>query len=209
MKSGNRNAYLQLLVAMLCIFCIERIHGQSPMDLPKNAVQLSIGMSGDGTDYVWGYAVFSEYNYYFRKRVSVMGHIGATVYDGRSRVSFWNSIGQREYGYVDYTTAGLQAATSIGFSFYRDSKHNLQMGLGLVVRYQTTSNPAILGIGTTFPYDEFYGYEPVSISLGGLGSISYDYTFKKNVFAIAKAALQYDNHDDAFNFFGIGIGRRF
>ena len=48
----------------------------------------------DGTDYVWGYAVFSEYNYYFRKRVSVMGHWSNCVRWEKSSI-FWNSIGQR------------------------------------------------------------------------------------------------------------------
>ena len=73
------------------------------------------------------------------------------------------------------------------------------MGLGLVVRYQTTSNPAILGIGTTFPYDEFYGYEPVSISLGLGASVTTIHS--KNVFAIAKQPCNMINHDDTFNFF--------
>ena len=187
---------------LVCAFC------QTTEELPQNSIHLAAGLSEHGTDFVNGFAMTVEYNHYFRKKLSWSGGVGSTLHDGSTGVYFLNNNVERN-GSVRFTTGGVQTWLRLGYSFILTSHHNLQIELGPLFRYQTTSNPEIIGLLLN---PDIYFTAPLrarSYSLGGIGSISYAYTFKNNIFLRLQACLQYDTNEDALNMFGLGIGKRF
>lgn len=194
-------------IFLLLLFFVNGF-GQSTTELPKNSVQVFFGSSFHGTDNVLGVAISTEYSHYFHRKLSYTVFIGATVHDGQVAVIFWNGSGEIIDGAVDFTTAGLQVGTTLGYSFYRTKRHHVQGSLGTLFRYQTTSNPDILGLYIPYPYVG-YDLSTRSYSVGGIAAFSYDFTFKNNVFIGFKGSLQYDSNDDALSIFSLGIGKRF
>jgi hypothetical protein len=177
--------------------------------LPKNSMQVFFGPSQHGTDFVWGSALTVAYSHAIHKKLQVIGFLGSTMHHGKVDVDFWTSSGQIDAAKVDFTTGGMQGGLALGFSFYRSSRHHLQGSLGTLFRYQTTSNPEVLGLFTTYPYPNFLNFPARSSSFGGLAYISYDYTLKSGFLIGARAWLQYDSNDDALNIFSLVIGKRF
>jgi hypothetical protein len=187
------------------------LFGQTDNELPKNSMQVYLGGGFQGTDNVWGIGFSAEYTHYFHKKLNYTAFIGTTMDDGMVPVRFWNGTGEVVDGEVKFTTAGIQTGLTLGYSFYRSKRHHIQGSLGVFFRYQTTSNPEILGLYTTYPYPPSLGYESLStsFSFGGVAAFSYEYTFENSVFLTGRGWIQYDANDDALNMFSIGIGKRF
>lgn len=193
---------------ILLIVLVVNGHAQYGNEPLKNSMQVAFGSSQHGTDNVFGLAFSAEYSHYFHKKLNYMLFAGTTIHDGIADVKYWNSSGQVVDGTVNFTTSGFQTGISLGYTFYRSTRHNVQGSLGTLLRYQTTSNPDIVGLYTTYPYTGF-DFPARSVAFGGVAAISYDYTFNNNAFMGAKAWLQYDSNDDALNIFSLVIGKRF
>ena len=201
---------MKKLIVTLLLFYSILVHGysQSPEELPQNSIHLAAGLSEHGTDFVNGFAMTVEYHHYFRERLSWSGGVGFTLHDGSTRVIFVDNNVARN-GAVRFTTGAVQTWFRLGYSFIRTSRHNLQVELGPLLRYQSTSNPEIIGLLLN---PDIYFTAPLparSLAFGGIGSISYSYTFQNNFFLRLQACLQYDTNQDALNMFGLGIGKRF
>jgi len=180
-------------------------------DSLRHSMQVWLGTSYHNTDLVWGGIMGAEYSCYFNRRFSYSVFVAATVHDGIDSVNQWY---QDEVikGAVNFTTAAFQVGGLAGYSFIRSARHHFQISLGPLVRYQTTSNPDILGLETTFPYNNTFkqnDYPAHSLSIGGVGGFSYEYTFKNNVLLGVKAMLQYDSNDDGLHDIFFFIGKRF
>lgn len=183
-------------------------YAQDQVELPRNSLRVFLGPSFHGTDNVLGLAFSTEFSHTVNKKLNYTVFAGATIHDGKADVIFWNSNSQVVDGTVNFTTAGFQTGVALGYSFYRNTQHHIQGSLGALVRYQTTSNPDIVGLYITFPYTDIE-FPARSIVFGGVAAISYDYSFNNNIFIGAKAWLQYDSNDDALNIFSFVVGQRF
>jgi hypothetical protein len=180
-------------------------------DSPRHSMQVWLGPSYHNTDLALGAIMGAEYECYVGRRFNYSVFVAATIDDGVDSVNQWFQD-QVIKGAVNFTTSGLQAGGLAGFSIVRSAHHHFQISLGPLVRYQTTSNPDILGLETTFPYNNMYrenDYPARSLSLGVIGGLSYDYTFKNNVLVGLKGMLQYDSNDDGLHNVFLFIGKRF
>lgn len=194
--------------SLLLILTIGFGYAQDKNALPRNSVEVFLGPSFHGTDNVLGLAFSTEYSYYSNRKLNYAVFAGATIHDGKEDVIFWNSSGQVVDGTVNFTTAGFQTGVRLGYSFYRNIRHNVQGSLGMLLRCQTTSNPDIVGLYVTYPYIDIE-FPARSVAFGGLAAVYYDYSFNNNVFIGVKALVQYDSNDDALNMFSFAIGKRF
>ena len=199
----------KISLSILLIFLILVVQAQDSKELPPNSIQLFSAYSKHGTDNVDGFAMMIDYNHHFSKRFSWEASIGTTLHDGTKEVSYWDSSGNLVYGPVNFTTSGVQTGLLFGFDVVRTSRHSFQVCLGPLLRYQSTSNPDIVGLAITFPYNSRVDFPARTLSFGGIGTISYSYTFRNNLFVHLQACLQYDSNDDALNMFGVGVGKRF
>ncbi len=193
---------------LLLISVVSSGYAQDKNILLRNSMQVFLGPSFHGSDNVLGLAFSTEYSHYFYKKLSLSVFAGTTIHDGESDVIFWNSNGQVVDGKVNFTTAGFQTGIALGYNFYQNTRHQVQGSLGALLRYQTTSNPDIVGLYTTYPYTDIE-FKARSVAFGGLAAISYNYSFNNNAFIGVKALLQYDSNDDALNMFSFAIGKRF
>ncbi len=184
------------------------LFGQTDNELFKNSMQVSLGSSKHGTDNAIGIAFTAEYSNQFHKKLSYTAFMSATMHDGLNDVNYFNSNGTLIAGKVNFTTAGMQAGLALGYSFYRNKRHHLQSSIGALFRYQSTSNPEIVGIAMPFPYTGL-NFPARSLAFGGVAALSYEYTFSGDLFLAARGWLQYDSNEDALNIFSIGFGRRF
>ena len=191
--------------------------GQSESLLPKSSLQITPSFSMDGTDDVPGFSFSGEYMHYFAKKLNWTIGFATTIHDGSTAVDYFDLIGftsngefigEFKPGTVYYTTAGFQFNFLLGYSIIRNLKHNLIVQLGPLGRYQTSSNPEREGIllTPTVYFERLKNYR--TLSFGGIGQLSYSYTFTNNYYVLLTASLQIDSNDDAFNMFGIGVGKR-
>jgi hypothetical protein len=186
---------------------------QTDTTLPVNSFQLIPALSLNSTDYVSGFAIAIEYNHYFRKKLSWSVGLTSTVHDGSIPVQYYppTLVGPSvaKAGRAYYTTSGLQTNFSLGYGILRTPHHNLQVQLGPMIRFQTSSNPDREGLNLS-PYVYFEKLQNYrTLSYGGILQLSYSYTFQNNLYVLAQAGLHYDSNDDGFNMFGLGIGKRF
>jgi len=193
----------------LSLLLLGKVFGQSTSELPKNSMQVFLGGGFQGTDNVWGIGFSAEYSRYFHKKLNYTAFIGTTIDDGLAPVKYYNINGIVIDGEVNFNTAGIQTGLNLGYSFYRSKRHHIQGSLGVLLRYQTTSNPGNLGLNNTYPFVGGFGFPAQSFSFGGIAAFSYEYTFENSVFLVGRGWLQYDSNDDALNMFSIGIGKRF
>ncbi len=209
----------KISLTFLSIFMhVSVLLAQSETLLPANSFQLFTAFSFNGTDNVGGFSISTEYIHYYHKKFNWAVGLTSTVHDGSIPVQYYSS-GTPFYpvykpGTVYYTTAGVQTNFSLGYSIVRSSRHNLRLQLGPMARYQTSSNPERGFVVTTnSPISQREYFETQknyrTLSFGGIGQISYSYTFGNNMFMVAQGCLQYDSNDDAFNMIGFGIGKRF
>jgi hypothetical protein len=201
-----KNSLTQLVSVVALVFLFLQAYAQPSADLPGNSLQFHLGVSQHGTDNVAGASFSAEYSHYFRRKVSVTGFVGTTIHDGKSLVNYWNSDGEIDETEVNFTTAGLQSGITLGYDLLSGHRHCLQGSLGILIRYQTTSNPDIIGLATTFPYPE-YEFPARSVSLGGVTALTYTYTFGNGCFFGVRGWLQYDSNDDAISAFSLLVGK--
>lgn len=197
------------LLVLFVLFIYNTSNGQTENEMSNNSLQLSLAFSMDGTDNVGGFSISTEYTHFHRRKFSWSVGLTTTIHDGSVPVEYYTSNGVIEEGTVYYTTSGIQSSFAFGYSIIRTKQHNLHAQIGPLVRFQTSSNPEREGLALS-PYVYFETLKNYqTLSFGGIGGISYSYTFQNNIFILLQGSLQIDSNNDAFNMVGIGVGKRF
>ena len=113
-------------------------------------------------------------------------------------------------------TGGIQLNGQANYAPLHSKAHELKVGMGPVLRYQSSS--ASGGYGVTFPpainYPEpVFTFRQVEdqniVTVGYLVAVSYAYTFRGQFFIGAKASFQNDSNADVITQYGLRIGKRF
>lgn len=200
---------MKLLFISVPFYCFFSACNAQNNELPRNSLHIFSGYSKSGTDNVGGFAFSVGASHFFSKRLSWSIGITTTFHDGMDSSEYLTYSGLAK-GAVNFTTSGLQSEFEFGYSLVRNSKHCLQIGIGPIIRYQTSSYPGRAAY-SLYILSELYQNQPPARTLGfgGIGSVSYTYTFRSNLFLKVNARLQYDSTDDAFNMFGMAVGKRF
>jgi hypothetical protein len=178
-------------------------------------LQFSAGTNLNGTGDSFGFSFFTEYSKKFKKNFTWSNSLGGTINDGTLYSIFYQTpSGQVSDGSIRYTTAGFQAASHIGYSFIASQKHDFQLRLGSVIRYQSTSLPDAVSLeyipGVPFPVVVLQNLSPLrTLALGGSGQLVYNYTLKSNICLGVLAGLQFDTEGDTISQLMFTIGKRF
>jgi len=183
---------------------------------PKRQIQLIAGKNFHGTGDMRGISFQIDYEEYFRKRISWIIGLGATIHDG-SIPLFLDDPGNSPIdGSVRYTTAGFQIGSQLGYTLIQINKHEFQIRMGALVRYQSSSYydevsiyyPA--GTGLPDPVIVFSNKTPQrTISLGGNAQIQYSYTLSNNISLGVLAGLQTDTNGDTLSQISLTVSKRF
>lgn len=198
-------------------FCLLLISAFSFAQNKNNkSIQLILGRATHGSGDIRGLIFTTEYAKYFKKRLSWIVGIGGTIHDGSLPVFFTVPNGNTVDGSVRYTTAGVQVNGQIGYSFLKTISHEMQLRLGALVRYQSSSYfdqvsilfPIITGL--PYPVVVFNNTTPQrTYSIGGNLEIHYNYTITKKIMIGIIAGLQTDTNGDTISQLSLSIGRRF
>ena len=78
-----------------------------------------------------------------------------------------------------------------------------------MLRYQVSNNLERLGVALGI-FEVWSDDMPArTLSVGGIGGISYAYTFNNHMYINLQGGLHYDANDDGFHFVLLGVGKRF
>lgn len=111
-------------------------------------------------------------------------------------------------------TGGLQWQGQVQFAPLRTPNQEAKIGVGPVVRYQSSSYPNAYGSYQLNNFPEpvftFRHYEPQNLVTAGYQvSLSYAYTFARGFLLGAKASFQNDTNSDVITQYGLRVGKRF
>ncbi len=197
---------------LLMIICIgfgmlSVAFAQETEEQPGNALLFSGGYSYASTDLVGGVMIMAEYSHYLGTRLFLAYGAGTTLQDGKTETSgFVND--NLTYGNASFITTGLQGWAQAGVAMIRSRRHELQLKIGPMLRYQVSNNVRRLGTDSLLAlWSE--DMPERTFSIGGIGGISYSYTFNNQVIINLQAGLHYDSNDDGFHFAMLGVGKRF
>lgn len=176
-------------------------------------VSLDLNRSFHGTGDLRGLGFGVEYGHYFAKRLELTAGVGANVHHDEQKVLL-NQFGETTDASYRMVTGGLQLNGQVNFAFLHTKAHEFKMGLGPVVRYQSSSASGGYSILTFTSYPEpvftFRQFEEQNIVTAGyLASVSYSVTFPGRFFIGAKASFQNDTNADVITQYGLRIGKRF
>lgn len=199
-----------LMFIVFSSFNFNVVLAQETEEQPGNALLFSGGYSYASTDLVGGVMIMAEYSHYLGKRWFLAFGGGTTLHDGKIETSLVDDNLNVTYGDVSFITTGLQGWAQAGIAMIRNRHHDLQVKVGPMVRYQISNNVDRLGRAASLPGLVWSDDMPErTFSIGGIGSISYSYTFNNLVFINLQAGLHYDSNDDGYHFALLGIGKRF
>jgi len=179
-------------------------------------IQVSAGTSFNGTGDISGFAFNAEYGQYFKKKFSWNAGMGGTVHDKVEPVFYTNQSGELIDASVRATIAGFQVTGFVSYSIIRDKKHDFLLGIGPVVRYQSSSYWDFLGVfppaGTGLPFTviSFINITPQrTFAIGGTGQIGYYYTINRKISLGIAGRLHLDSNGDILRNALLSLGRRF
>lgn len=184
--------------------------------LPQKQIQVFAGKSFHGTGDMKGISFNSEYQQYFKKRLSWSLGLGGTIHDGSFPVFFNDPSGNETDGSIRYTTAGVQVFSHVGYSILKTNEHMFQIRFGGLIRYQSSSyydDVTVLypiATGLPVPVNIFKNTTPQkTFAFGGSGQILYNYSLKNNITAGILAGIQTDTNGDAITQLSFIIGKKF
>lgn len=183
----------------------------------KQQVQVSFGRSFNGTGDIRGFGFATEYNKYFKKKLSWSASFGGTIHDDFIPIIYEYPAGSQNDGSVRYTIAGFQVASHLSYNFLKPEQHELLFRLGAVLRYQSSSYyddvaiyyPAA-GTGFPIPVVVFNNTSPQrTFAVGASPQISYSYIVNKKTSLGLLAGFQFDTNGDNISQLSLTVGRRF
>lgn len=201
-----KNCTLFLLLSFLFVAAQAQTKKQFSVDLNRSN-------HGSGDLPGLGFAV--EYGSYFAYKLEWTAGIAANVHHGEEKLLL-NQGGELVDASFRMVTAGLQLQGQLNYAFLQTGSHEAKLGIGPVLRYQSSSVPNSYGIVnpvvTSYPDPVFtfrHEEDQNIITAGYLASVSYAYTFHSNLFIGAKASFQNDTNADVITQYGLHVGKRF
>jgi hypothetical protein len=189
----------KIVLVLSFAFCINAFAQQKN----NKSFQFEVGTSFNGSGDIKGYAINSEFNNYFKKKLSYSIGLGATVHDGE--YSFYN--GNNSYSKLNYTVGGLQASGKLGYSFIRTNKSDFGVRLGTILRFQSTSSD---NIQNNYGIVYIDNYEPLRrFSIGAITDLYYNYNINQKLFIGICGTFQIDSNGDTIRQFFLTCGMRF
>lgn len=194
------------------MFCLLDCFAQSDKPKYKRSLDLSLGRYKHGSGDLKGAGFILQYNKEFKKRLFWSIGLGATLHDGSVPISYSNN-GEVIDGSIRYTTGGLQSDFSIGYSLISATHSRLQLKLGSILRYQSSSYydeysiyfPIVTGL--PFPVVEFKNTSPQrTFSIGGITDLSYKYVLQNNMLLGTGVGLQIDSNGDVLTNISLIVG---
>jgi len=204
-----------LLILIIC--CVSTCFSQT-IQLPKKSVQFNIDKSKHGSGDMNGISLGLTYTRYIKKKLSIDFNFKSTIHDGQDTFLLLLNNAVIQDGSVRKTTAGFQFGSMIRYSLMRSPSHEFLIGLGIYGRFQSSSL-GDNGYTVSFPQPgninqpiliAFDNETPQRIyTIGYMTQVSYNYTFKKGLFAGINAGFQNDSNADIITHLGLMIGKRF
>jgi hypothetical protein len=181
----------------------------------KRQLSVDLNRSFHGTGDMRGVGFAVEYGRYLARKLEITGSIGSNIH--HDQYPLFLSMGGSEID-ASYrmVTAGIQLAGQAHFAPLRTNDHEFKIGLGPLLRYQSSSASGGYGVmsptATSFPEPVFTFRqieEQNMVTLGFLASVSYTFSFNSRFFVGAKASLQDDTNGEVITQYGLRIGKRF
>lgn len=179
----------------------------------KKQFSLDLSRSFHGTGDMRGAGFAVEYGSYLGRRLELTAGIGANLHHAEETLLLTQS-GRTTDASFRMVTGGLQLHAQANLAPLHTRAHELKLGLGPVLRYQSSSRPDVYGITWEPNYPEpfftFRNYEAQNlVTLGYLCSVSYSFTLPRRFLVGAKASFQNDTNADVITQYGLRIGKRF
>lgn len=179
---------------------------------PKRHLAFDLAPSLHGSGDLLGPFVNIEYGKYVNRRSQWTVNFGTSIHSSEETVLVNTGGSTRDASYRR-VTAGLQLGLQFWAAPVRSVRHELAVGLGPLVRYQSSNASGgyslylLPGSGPAF---SFYNNEPQNIfSVGYQFGLAYAYTFRKGFLLGLKAGLQNDTNADIMTHVGLRMGKRF
>lgn len=195
-------------------FSLNALNAQ--MSSSQKQVQIFGGKSFHGTGDMKGISFNTEYQQYFKKKISWSLGLGGTIHDGSFPVFFTDPSGNNIDGSIRYVTAGVQVFSHLGYSILKTNEHQFQIRFGGLIRYQSSSyydDVTVLypiATGLPVPVNIFQNSTPQkTFAFGGSGQILYNYTLKGNIVVGILTGIQTDTNGDTITQLSIIIGKKF
>lgn len=178
-------------------------------------ISLSGGRSTHGTGDMKGVSQKIAYGKYFKKRLLWFSSVGADIHDGKFEVTRIGENGETTDHSFRYTSGAFQLTGGVGFSFLRNSRSDLGIKIGGILRYQSSSfydNLSILfdpeRIGP-YPATFIFNTSPQRTYSAGVGPEAfYQQTIFRSIFAGLSAGFQVDTNGDVLTNMALSIGKR-
>jgi hypothetical protein len=138
----------KIIFTLLILFLVFISKAQ---ELPKRMANFTIGATQHGTGDIIGVSLHLDYANYYTKRISGILEFGFSIHDGSDPLFYEFPQGNIVNSSILYTTAGIQLNLGMAYDFIRTSKHELQVRLSSLYRYQSTSLYDEVGIYYLLP----------------------------------------------------------
>lgn len=138
-----------------------------------------------------------------------------TIHDGSHPIFFEIAPGIMNDGSIKYSVTGVEVTPVVGYSIVASPVHDLQLGLGAVLRYQSNGDndsyvlfyPAATGFPVPVLY--FTNNTPIrTIAIGPVAQISYDFALESRLILGLQGSFQLDSNGDNLANYGMRIGYR-
>lgn len=209
---------MKSIYLLFAFCCIGIVCFSQKNDLPKRSLRFNMGESTHGTGDLKGVSFGTAYTHYLKKKLSLEYHFKGTIHDGEDTYLLFVNGNLDQDGSLRRTTAGFQIGSLIRYSPLRTTNHEFTLAAGPYGRYQSSSLGSS-GYAARYPSPtspipriliEFNHDFPQRIyNIGYMAELSYNYTFKKQLFLGVNAAFQNDTNGDAITHLGFMIGKRF
>ncbi len=209
--------HLMKYIFMLCLISIASFTFCQKNSPPNQQISVAIGTSKHGSGDLPGIVFNTSYSKKFKKNLSWIVGIGGSIHDGQQPL-YYTFRGNEVDGSIRFTTAGFQLNGYLGYDLLKAGKHQFQLRLGPLLRYQSSSNTDGFGIyypaagsGLPFPVVEFNNRTPQrTYTAGGSAQAGYNYTISKINLSIGlDAGLQTDSNGDTITQLSLNMGKRF
>lgn len=184
------------------LFLLSLLYFANTQAQKTNNLYLSSGTSFAGSGDVKGFYIGTGIHY-SKKRINFYYELATTIHNSTYTL-YYNDNGRYLDGSVKTVSAGIQFSTTLSYSVIKSLKHNFNLGVGPLVRYQTTSVdgfevqfPAFTGL--SYPVIVMRNYNKLStFSIAPNFQVAYQYNFYKKFSAGIRANLHFDTNGDIF-----------
>jgi hypothetical protein len=149
------------------------------------------------------------------KHWNVSGEIAVNHFSGEQPLYYNNPLNANEVidGSIRYNTFGIQANFVGSYRIISRQKHSMNIGLGPILRYQSTSIPDVYDIlypaitNLSIPVIYYQNYESQnSYEVGGMIKLGYHYYLSKKINLGASFSFQTDTNEDNISATCLSIG---